>query len=113
MSPGLLAGGASGTLFAGDAARNLGPLEPPGAGARRTSRLVEGRSQASPVRDRATAVPNAPDADHGEGTNLQLGARETQRDPGAMISKFPSIEEIRVVVAGETAGRFSQSRFLE
>ena len=48
-----------------------------------------------------------PDADHGESTNLRFGTRETRRDPDAMISKFPSIEEIHVVVAGGTAARFS------
>ena len=48
-----------------------------------------------------------PDADHGEGTNLALQQSETRREPDAMISKFPSTEEIHVVVAGGTAGRFS------
>jgi hypothetical protein len=79
---------------------------------RRIGRLIEGRSQVSPVRGRATGTLLS-DADHGKGTNLRFGARETRRDPAAMISKFPSIEEIHVVVAGGTAGRFSRSRFLE
>jgi hypothetical protein len=48
-----------------------------------------------------------PDADHGEGTNLRFSKSETRREPDAMISKFPSTEEIHVVVAGGTAGRFS------
>lgn len=46
-----------------------------------------------------------PDADHGEGTNL----RYLPSPPGAeaLIPKFPSPEEIHVMVAGGTAGRFS------
>jgi hypothetical protein len=48
-----------------------------------------------------------PDADHGEGTNVRYGRGESVREPDAMISKFPSTEEIHVVVAGGTAGRFS------
>jgi len=49
-------------------------------------------------------VPNVlPDTDHGKGTNLRFGTRENRRDSDVMISKFPSIEEIRVVVADETA----------
>ena len=48
-----------------------------------------------------------PDDSHGEGTNLRFGARGSQPAPEAMISKFPSTEEIHVVVAGGTAGRFS------
>ncbi|HUF93429.1 MAG TPA: hypothetical protein VMR23_13700 [Candidatus Limnocylindria bacterium] len=46
----------------------------------------------------------APDADHGEGTNLRF---KTPPPPESMISKFASEEEIHVVVAGGTAGRFS------
>jgi hypothetical protein len=46
-----------------------------------------------------------PDQDHGEGTNLRFGGTPT--DPGALIPKFPSTDEIHVVVAGGTAGRFS------
>jgi hypothetical protein len=48
-----------------------------------------------------------PDADHGEGTNLRYGKSQTRRDEDAMIAKFASTEEIHVVVAGGTAGRFS------
>jgi hypothetical protein len=46
-----------------------------------------------------------PDDAHGEGTNLRYG--RTPPAPDALISKFPSPEEIHVVVAGGTAGRFS------
>lgn len=46
-----------------------------------------------------------PDADHGEGTNLRHG--RTASTPDAMIPKFPSTEELHVLVAGGTAGRFS------
>src|SRR5437016_6923050 len=46
-----------------------------------------------------------PDADHGEGTNLRYG--KTPPAPDALIPKFPSPEEIHIVVAGGTAGRFS------
>lgn len=45
-----------------------------------------------------------PDDDHGEGTNLRYG---TPPEADALVSKFPSPEEIHVVVAGGTAGRFS------
>jgi hypothetical protein len=46
-----------------------------------------------------------PDADHGEGTNLRYG----KAAPAAheLVPKFPSAEEIHIVVAGGTAGRFS------
>ena len=47
-----------------------------------------------------------PDSDHGEGTNLRYKS-ETRREQDAMIPKFASTEEIHVVVAGGTAGRFS------
>jgi hypothetical protein len=46
-----------------------------------------------------------PADDHGEGTNLRYG--RTAPDPDAPIPKFPSPDEIHVVVAGGTAGRFS------
>jgi hypothetical protein len=46
-----------------------------------------------------------PTDDHGEGTNLRFGA--TPPAPDAPIPKFPSPEEIHIVVAGGTAGRFS------
>jgi hypothetical protein len=48
-----------------------------------------------------------PDENHGEGTNLRFGATGWRPEPETMISKFPSTEEIHVVVAGGTAGRFS------
>jgi hypothetical protein len=48
-----------------------------------------------------------PSEDHGEGTNLRFG--RTPPAPEALVSKFPSIEEIHVVVAGGTAGRFSMA----
>jgi hypothetical protein len=48
-----------------------------------------------------------PDEDHGEGTNLRFGVSGARPEPETMISKFPSPEEIHVVVAGGTAGRFS------
>ena len=48
-----------------------------------------------------------PDENHGEGTNLRFGATGSRPEPETMISKFPSTEEIHVVVAGGTAGRFS------
>ncbi len=46
-----------------------------------------------------------PGPDHGEGTNIRYGAAAPEAD--AMISKFPSPQEIHIVVAGGTAGRFS------
>lgn len=46
-----------------------------------------------------------PADDHGEGTNLRYA--RTPPTPEAMISKFPSPEEIHILVAGGTAGRFS------
>jgi hypothetical protein len=46
-----------------------------------------------------------PDEEHGEGTNLRFSGQPPP--PDGMISKFPSPEEIHVVVAGGTAGRFS------
>jgi hypothetical protein len=48
-----------------------------------------------------------PDADHGEGTNLRFS--RAPADPATMVPKFPSPEEIHVVVAGGTAGRFSMA----
>ena len=49
-----------------------------------------------------------PDAENGEGTNLRF---VKCRQPGLeeLIPKFPSAEEIHVVVAGGTAGRFSMA----
>lgn len=46
-----------------------------------------------------------PGDEHGEGTNLRY--RKTPPSPEELIPKFPSVEEIHVVVAGGTAGRFS------
>jgi hypothetical protein len=46
-----------------------------------------------------------PDETHGEGTNLRFAKPPPTDD--AMIPKFASPEEIHVVVAGGTAGRFS------
>ncbi len=46
-----------------------------------------------------------PTEDHGEGTNLRYGKPIPPDE--TMVSKFPSTEEIHIVVAGGTAGRFS------
>jgi hypothetical protein len=46
-----------------------------------------------------------PEPEHGEGTNLRFAKPPPGDD--AMIPKFPSAEDIHVVVAGGTAGRFS------
>jgi hypothetical protein len=46
-----------------------------------------------------------PDDGHGEGTNLRFAKTPPADDE--MIPKFPSPEEIHVIVAGGTAGRFS------
>src|SRR5262249_21683069 len=46
-----------------------------------------------------------PDEGHGEGSNLRF--LRTPPAPEALVAKFPSPEEIHVVVAGGTAGRFS------
>lgn len=48
-----------------------------------------------------------PDEDHGEGTNLRFGTTGPRPESETPIPKFPSAEEIHVVVAGGTAGRFS------
>ncbi len=48
-----------------------------------------------------------PDGDHGEGTNLRFG--KAPPAPDTLIAKFPSPEEIHIVVAGGTAGRFSMA----
>ena len=48
-----------------------------------------------------------PDDAHGEGTTLQFAKTPPAAD--AMIPKFPSPDEIPVVVAGGTAGRFSMA----
>jgi hypothetical protein len=49
-----------------------------------------------------------PDAENGEGTNLRF-AKSGEPDPDELIPKFPSVDEIHVVVAGGTAGRFSMA----
>ncbi len=47
-----------------------------------------------------------PDEDSGEGTNLRFGKGDPP-PPDRPIPKFPSPDELHVVVAGGTAGRFS------
>jgi len=49
-----------------------------------------------------------PDEDSGEGTNLRF-AKGGEPAPDQPIPKFPSPEELHVVVAGGTAGRFSMA----
>ncbi len=49
-----------------------------------------------------------PDADNGEGTNLRF-AKGREPGPDEAIPKFPSTDELHVVVAGGTAGRFSMA----
>jgi len=49
-----------------------------------------------------------PDEDNGEGTNLRF-AKGGEPAPDEPIPKFPSPEELHVVVAGGTAGRFSMA----
>jgi hypothetical protein len=49
-----------------------------------------------------------PDEDNGEGTNLRF-AKGGEPAPNQPIPKFPSPEELHVVVAGGTAGRFSMA----
>lgn len=46
-----------------------------------------------------------PDEEHGEGTNLRFGT--TVPAEGALVPKFSSPQDLHVVVAGGTAGRFS------
>src|SRR5438105_3265835 len=48
-----------------------------------------------------------PDETHGEGTNLRFGKTPPAAD--TLVSKFPSVEEIHIVVAEGTAGRFSMA----
>jgi hypothetical protein len=48
-----------------------------------------------------------PTEDHGEGTNLRFAKNVPTAD--ALVPKFPSVEEIHVLVAGGTAGRFSMA----
>jgi hypothetical protein len=49
-----------------------------------------------------------PSEDNGEGTNLRF-AKGAEPAPDQPIPKFPSPEELHVVVAGGTAGRFSMA----
>jgi hypothetical protein len=98
---GLTAAASAVTRFAGDAPHGISDHSS-GHAALRRRQMVEGRSQASTVRDRATARTER-SARHGSRRGHQSPVRHT-RDPDVMISKFPSIEEIRVVVADETAG---------
>jgi hypothetical protein len=49
-----------------------------------------------------------PAEDNGEGTNLRF-AKGGEPAPDQPIAKFPSPEELHVVVAGGTAGRFSMA----
>jgi hypothetical protein len=49
-----------------------------------------------------------PDADNGEGTNLRF-ARDRAPAPDELIPKFPGVDQLHVVVAGGTAGRFSMA----
>ena len=48
-----------------------------------------------------------PDEAHGEGTNLRFA--KTPPAPETPVGKFPSIEELHILVAGGTAGRFSMA----
>jgi hypothetical protein len=48
-----------------------------------------------------------PSEEHGEGTNLRF-SREAVA-PEALVPKFPSTEELHILVAGGTAGRFSMA----
>jgi hypothetical protein len=57
---------------------------------------------------RAPYASLQPAEDNGEGTNLRF-AKGAQPAPGEPIPKFPSPEELHVVVAGGTAGRFSMA----
>ena len=45
-----------------------------------------------------------PSDDHGEGSNLRFS--RSAPAPETFVSKFPSPEEIHIMVAGGTAGRF-------
>jgi hypothetical protein len=48
-----------------------------------------------------------PDEGNGEGTNLRFGRTPPATD--TLVPKFPSADEVHVVVAGGTAGRFSMA----
>ncbi len=49
-----------------------------------------------------------PDEDSGEGTNLRFVKGRAPR-PDDLIPKFPSLDDLHLVVAGGTAGRFSMA----
>lgn len=49
-----------------------------------------------------------PGEDNGEGTNRRF-AKGREPGPDDLIPKFPSVDELHVVVAGGTAGRFSMA----
>jgi hypothetical protein len=49
----------------------------------------------------------APSDDHGEGSNLRFS--RAAPPPDTLVSKFPSVDEIHIMVAGGTAGRFSMA----
>ena len=74
---------------------------PTKAGAARISRAICTRTSA------CRSTRSLPSDDHGEGTNLRFSKSAPAR--GALVAKFPSIEEIHIVVAGGTAGRFSMA----
>jgi hypothetical protein len=57
---------------------------------------------------RAPYASLQPAEDNGEGTNLRF-AKGAEPPPGQMIPKFPSPEQLHVLVAGGTAGRFSMA----
>ncbi len=57
---------------------------------------------------RAPYASLQPAEDSGEGTNLRF-AKGAEPAPGQLIPKFPSPEELHVLVAGGTAGRFSMA----
>jgi hypothetical protein len=48
-----------------------------------------------------------PSEEHGEGTNLRFS--QEAMAPEALVPKFPSTEELHILVAGGTAGRFSMA----
>jgi hypothetical protein len=48
-----------------------------------------------------------PSDDHGEGSNLRFS--RSAPPPETLVSKFPSLDEIHIMVAGGTAGRFSMA----
>ena len=48
-----------------------------------------------------------PSDDHGEGSNLRFSRNAPS--PATLVSKFPSVDEIHIMVSGGTAGRFSMA----